>query len=182
LVLVAFVVIAGFPPEAGAQTTDLFTCIERGGPIPYCNSARTGGLTNLDCNRNYAFYRGRVAWYPLRCVGPVTIEVNAAAHVQNRYPLYIEIVPSGSSPCLDPGYVVMIARGRFDCDPWESIGPIDITRFVPLGSSYTLQVVFFHTVDGFLESPGLDCIRLTAHPVLSALSQSTWARVKRLYQ
>ena len=182
LALIALVLTTGFPHEAGAQATDLYTCLERGGLIPYCAEARTGGLTNLDCDRNYAFYRGRIAWYPLRCVGPITIEINAAAHLSNRYPLYIEIVPLGSSPCLDPGYVVMIARGGFGCDPWESIGPLDITQIVPLGSSYAVQVVFFNSRDGILESPGLDCIRVTAYPVPSALNLVTWARVKKLYR
>ncbi len=179
-VLIALVLTAGSPREAGAQLTDLYTCLERGGPIPYCAEVKSGGLFNLDCNRGYAFYSGRIAWYPLRCVGPITIEINAAAHLSNRYPLYIEVVPLGGSPCIDPGYVVMTARGEFGCDPWESVGPLDITQFVPLGSSYALQVVFFHTADGFLESPGLDCIRVTSHP--TALNQLTWTQIKKLYR
>ena len=178
--LITLMLNAAVIPGARAQPTDLYACLERGGPIPYCEAVNTGGLTNLDCNRNYAFYSGRIAWYPLRCVGPITIEINAAAHFNNRYPLYIEIVPLGSSPCIDPGYVVMTARGGFDCDPWELVGPLDITQFVPLGSSYAVQVVFFNTRDGFLESPGLDCIRVTAHP--TALNQLTWTQIKKLYR
>jgi hypothetical protein len=115
-------------------------------------------------------------------VGPISIEINARAHPNNRYPLYVEIAPSPASPCIDPGYVVMTARGGFDCDPWETIGPIDITGHIPLGSMYSVQVVFFHTADGSLESPGLDCIRVTAHPTSSTLRAATWGAVRRLYQ
>lgn len=183
------VLAVGVSREAGAQPSDLYACLERGGGTPYyCAELISGVLLNLDCNRSYGFYSGRVAWYPLRCVGPITIEVNAQAHLSNRYPLYIEIIPAPAfppprdySPCYEPGYVVMTARGGFGCDPWESVGPVDITPFIPLGSTYAVQVVFFHTRDGFVESPGLDCLRITAHPVTSALSQVTWTRIKTLY-
>lgn len=180
---------AGISCEVGAQSSDLYACLEGGSGTPrYCAELVSGVLLNLDCNRSYGFYSGRVAWYPLRCVGPITIEVNAQAHLSNRYPLYIEVIPAPEfpppreySPCYEPGYVVMTARGGFGCDPWETVGPIDITPFIPLGSTYALQVVFFHTTDGFVESPGLDCIRITAQPVTSALRQGTWTQIKTLY-
>jgi len=179
---IALVLIAGFAGRAGGQPTDLNVCIEQRGPIPYCTEARTGGITYLDCNRSFAFFRGRIAWYPLRCVGPITIEINAAAHVHNRFPLYVEILPMGNTPCLDPGYHVMTVNGGFECDPWETIGPLDITTFVPLGSSYAIQIVFFDTGDGDLESPGVDCLRVTPNPIESSVDLATWGHVKLLYR
>ena len=187
--LIVLVLTAGVSREAGAQSSDLHACLASGGGTPYyCAELHAGVLLNLDCNRSYVFNSGRVAWYPLRCVGPITIEVNAQSLSNNRYPLYIEVIPAPEfppprdySPCYEPGYVVMTVRGRWGCDPWESIGPIDITPFIPLGSTYAVQVVFFHTRDGVLESPGMNCIRVTAQPITSALSQVTWTGIKTLY-
>jgi len=182
LLTIALALTASLAGRAGGQPTDLNACIERGGPIPYCAEARTGRITYLDCNRSFGFFRGRIAWYPLRCVGPITIEVNAASHPNNRYPLYVEILPMGNTPCLDPGYVVTTVYGNSECEPWETIGPIDITTFVPLGSSYAIQIVFLDTGDGALESPGVDCLRVTANPIESSIDLATWGNVKSLYR
>jgi hypothetical protein len=164
--------------KADAQPANLFSCLG-GGDLPYCRGPGTGIITDLGCGQSFELFSGRVTWYPLRCLGPITIEINARAFLDNRYPLYVEIVPEGSRPCLDPGYLVMIARGGFDCGYWESIS-VDITDIVPLGSTYALQVVFFEGAGGSRGGPGLDCVRITSHPV--AVSPTTWGRVKALFK
>ena len=179
--LTTIAVILTVPIDVLAQPTDLFACVGQG-YLPYCRESSIGGITDLGCGQSFELYEGRLSFFPLRCAGPITIEVNARQLFSTAFPLYVEIVPGDKVPCRDPGYVVMIAWGGFDCGYWESLPhPIDITKFVPLGSTYALQVVFYQSKD--FRTPGLDCIRITSHPVTpSALVPITWGRVKALYK
>ncbi len=173
--------VAWWPLPAVGQPANLAACPGDA----YCRDAIVGGLIHLDCPRRYTLFVGRMAWYPLRCVGPITVGVNALATFSDRFPLYVEIVPmdgrpSGACPTAYPGKVVMVARGSLNCDYWEYID-IDITQFVPLGSNYALQLTAFDTSGEIEGSPGLGCVSVVSHPV-SAVVPSSWGQVKALFR
>jgi hypothetical protein len=180
------------PSSVGAQPTDLFMCV----PFPvgdFSCANLLGPLVLVECPgdpptfRPFETYRGRKAWYPLRCVGPITVEVMTYADLFTQFPLYVEVVPISEDSsewwraCENlPGSVVLITYGRFNtpCGDWEARGPIDITRVVPLGSLYALRLRFFDSREA--QSPAIGCIRVTAHP--SAVVARTWGQVKALFR
>jgi len=64
------------PTGAGAQyPSELFTCVPW---LPSCSNPK-GPLIIPDCSEDppplFETYYGRIAWYPLRCAGPITIAV-----------------------------------------------------------------------------------------------------------
>jgi hypothetical protein len=181
------------PIGASAQPTDLFICMP-----PYSPTCFQGGgartvadfcSTNPPTARVFLNFFGRVAWYPLRCVGPITVAVETTSPPDVRYPLYVEIVPLRGPADFPyvcgnlPGNLVQIVYGHYGilCGVWDEVGPMDITRIVPLGSLYALRLYFFAREDGF--SPAVGCVRVTAHPAdTTAAVPSTWGRVKALYK
>lgn len=171
--------------SAMAQPTDLFVCTSAG-PPPTCSEVLGPSVgTPPQCiPRFYDVFVGRVAWWPLRCVGSITIEVETIAIYPTHYPVYVEVVPlrQPPAPCAnDPGYLIWTLRGtETDCGGWETSSPIDITRLVPIGSLYALRLHYFHNLQGF--SVGTDCIRVTATPGTSGTAQRGWGPVKALYR
>ena len=167
--------------SAGAQPTDLYGCTSLGDP--YCSDV-LGPAYNPPCGRFFDIFLGRVTWYPLQCVGPITIAIETVAGHVTHFPLYIEVVPwrDPPAPCeSDPGYVVFTARGvESDCGGWETSSPIDITYLVPLGSVYFIRLHYFGNRYGY--SPGTDCIRVTATPTTSAVRKIDWGTVRALYR
>jgi hypothetical protein len=163
-----------------------------GGLTPWCQSVGGRGLIDIECRRWFSGYIGHMALVPLTCVGPITVEVEVAAHFSvNRYPLYVEIVPLpewDDFPCGDPappGRVVLVAYGDLhdSCGTWVRRGPMDITSVVPLGSRYSLRFYFFGRYDVYMWSPYIDCIRVTAHPAGTTRVQPvSWGMVKSLYR
>ena len=125
-------------------------------------------------------------WYPLKNIGPITIELETLV---GDLPLYIEIVPIpdslAQSVCAlsQPGFVVAIAHGVQACGGgWESFGPLDLRSMVPLGGTYGLQLEGFVISDGdhnFIPA-GADCIRVRATP--SATTGLSWGLVKSLFK
>ena len=167
--------------RAAAQPSDLYTCLPDASPTCY---DLAGPITITDCPIHFEHYYGRVAWYPLRCVGPITVSVETIASWKTTAPLYVEVVPllANQTPCDNsPGYVVMMTHGTFlGCGGWESVGPIEISHVVPLGSNYALRLHFFLGPTG--ESPGVNCVRVDAAPARTPVAARTWASVKRLYR
>lgn len=170
------------PSVVSAQPTDLFTCLSRADPT--CQDIG-GPLTETTCPKLFENYYGRVAFYPLRCVGSVTVEVETYASWRTRFPLYVEVVPltPGAAPCENAaGNVILIAHGGFEvpCGTWETAGPVDITSVVPIGSLYAIRLYFLGSSGGL--SPGVDCVRVTAHPVTSSLASMSWGQAKILFK
>jgi hypothetical protein len=191
LTLVALIGALAGPDPAGAQSTDLFTCIELFGERPDCSNVGSGLVVIPQCfGRVFGQFIGFMAWFPLRNVGPIEVEIEAASSAFTHYPLYVQIVPldgvdrervCGTEPI--PGYVIMTIFPRRTlpddpCDRWESSGVIDISRIVPIGGLYALRLYAFN--HRFGTSPGIDCVRIT--PVTSTVAKTTWGGVKWLYR
>lgn len=174
---------------AAAEPTDLYRCVSWGWQYaPNCGLENLL-IADLCSGRFFVTYAGRAAWYPLRNVGDITIEVETHKSAVGDFPVYIEILPlPGAQPnpwCLDgyPGVVVARAFGSQRCGGvWESFGPINIQEIVPLGGLYALQLEFFSTVDvdASRHSPGIDCVRVVSHP--SAIEPIHWGQAKALYR
>jgi len=148
-------------------------------------------LIDSGCGALFENYQGRIAWPPLRNVGPVTISVQARHTFtsQTFFPLYVEVQARRIDDppiCQDGlgGLVVLVARGADRCGgTWESIGPIDLVPFgVPLGSPYSVQCIFFRTTpsDVTVRTVGFSCIRVTSHP--SILVSTSWGNVRTLFK
>src|SRR5262249_12362642 len=112
--------------SAAAQPTELFECF--GHSVPACSDVAGGLFTDFDCFQyHYEGYRGRVAWFPLRYVGAVTLEIWARSVPGTRFPLFFEILPlQGRDPllgyCDGPGEVLVAAQRRNDCGS-DTYGP-----------------------------------------------------------
>jgi len=169
---------------ASAQPpTELDKCLSRSGDDPTCTDIG-GPITFTECNQRFENFFGRIAWYPLQCIGPITISIETYAHWETRFPLYVEVVPlrDPTEVCENsPGFVVLVARGSGDpCGTSETAGPMDITSVAPIGTSYAIRVFFLGHPTG--DSTAMDCIRVTAQPVASPIDQHTWASVKTIYR
>jgi hypothetical protein len=143
-------------------------------------------IADLGCDRSFFTYYGRAAWYPLTNIGSIVIEVETKAGYYTRFPLYVEIValpsPVPQDFCLSgfPGIVVGETYGNAGCGGrWISIGPINLSEILPIGSAYALQLVFFSTVEPKYWSPGVDCVRVTS---LSTALPTTWTNAKAIYR
>lgn len=191
--LVALLALA-LPGGASAQPTNMYTCVESNGEAPTCVSVRSGLVAPPRCpGRLFGWFIGFMAWYPLRNVGPIQIEIEAGAagraDSSQDYPLYVQIVPldgvdpnrmCGNEPVPAPVVMTIVASlNRPDpCNFWESSGFIDISSVVPVGGTYALRLYSFQ--HRFGTSPGIDCVRVTAQA--SATSRVKWGAVKWLYQ
>jgi hypothetical protein len=195
LIACAVVGIWALATGVSAQPAEFFACPGRG-PTDYSCAQLRGGSTILapcPTDPGIAFYNfiGPLAWYPLRCVGPITVALQTFSPANTWFPVYVEVVPvqdSGDLPwvCENlPGTVISIVYGQSVISApggtWDEAGPIDITRFVPLGSLYAIRLYLFSNIFG--TSPFLGCIRVTAHPVESApVASRAWGDVKALYR
>jgi hypothetical protein len=164
-----------------AQPSDLFTCIDF--MRPPCQEVGTALITP-DCGREFETFFGRIAWFPLQCVGPVVVEIESIALPNTQFPVYVEVVPLGSSHTEicnnDLGYVVLVVNGDpAPCGGWTSSGLIDITRYVAVGDFYALRLHFFGNPFGY--SPGVGCVRVTSQ-VSDIDRDFTWGNVKQLYR
>jgi hypothetical protein len=150
-------------------------------------------LVGSECGPTFYRFNGRIAWPPLKNIGPVTIAIQTRAHPMSTVmPLYLEIQSlssiDDSTACrAGLGGVLLFAEpGSLDCEGiWTTVGPFDLQGFgVSQGEFYRVQVVFFETVPfptGQIgHSPGMSCIRVTLQ--LSAVVPSTWTRTKLLYR
>ena len=179
--LTIVLLFAAFAVAAQAQPSELYRC----GTLrpPDCGG---DGYTFIDPCASFRVYTTRVLWYPLRNVGPITIELETL--VASDLPLYVEIVPIpdslGQSVCASspPGFVVATAHGIQACGGgWESFGPFDLRSIVPLGGTYGLQLEGFVIFDGdhSFVPPGVGCAVKSAPAPTAAIS---WSLVKSFYK
>jgi hypothetical protein len=185
-------VLAALGPARAQAPSDLYKCLSWGGPDnPACFEIG-GRLVATNCGdggRFFENYYGGVAWFPLQCVGPITVSIETVATPDTRFPLYVEIVALGPPPLGDasgvcnnaPGNVILVVYGATDpCGTWASSWLTDITNVVPLGSLYAVRVKFLGNWGGY--SPAMDCIRVTAQPATSQVAEGSWGFVKTLYR
>jgi hypothetical protein len=169
--------------DAWAQPSELSTCLSQSEPLLFCEDTHGTTYVDLDCSREFFTYTGRVSWAPLMCVGPVTIELNTrfVPHA-TRYPIYVQIARYiDSATCEPPGVLVGRVYGGDMCGgTWESVGPIDLPQIIPVGDSYAVQLLFMAAAVGEYRSPGLDCLRVTAH--MSSVMQASWSHAKVLFR
>jgi hypothetical protein len=159
---------------------------------PTCQDIGAGVTVFGPCpGRFFAHFIGSFAWYPLRYVGPIEVEVETGSSVYTQFPLYVQIVPlDGVDPtevCQNaPGYVLMTLFPRRStrsdpCDFWERSGVVDLSSILPVGSTYVLR--FYNFLHPFGNSPGVDCVRVTAHAAQPAsVAAMQWGRAKCLYR
>ena len=174
---------------AAAQQTELYDCLGEGSG----SCADTAAILAAEsCGRRFYVHRGKVSWPSLLNVGPVTISVNTYNILfYTQYPVYIEISPFYPDSCSTRSWsmTVLASRGLQQCGgTWESIGPIDLTKFfIPLGTYYRIVAVSYV---GFWPTPpypseymsaGLACIRVTSQPT-SPVATLDWGGVKSLYR
>lgn len=176
----AFSLAFAVSSTASAQRTDLSVCVSTA--LPQCVDVVGGAVQGVGCDRLFEGFHGRIAWWPLQCVGSITIAVENIAIWNTLYPIYVEVVPLRDpiAPCdNDPGFLVFTVRGiATDCGGWETSSPIDITRLLPVGSFYALRLYFFDSPLG--ESPTIDCVRVTTST--SEVARASWGQVKVLYR
>jgi hypothetical protein len=176
---------------SSAQWPDhLSSCLSTGG-IPRCHGL-AGWTTSADCPefRIFTSVVGPIVWGPLLCTGAISVEVETFSNYQTSWlPIYVEVVPLNSAwepVCGNiPGYVVLVAFGDMfsPCGSWtRTIGPVDITSKVPVGSLYGIRIYVLHGEFGHWESPALDCIRVTSHPEVAVVSMGSWGQVKQLFK
>jgi hypothetical protein len=186
--LIAAAAIVGLllPGVALAQyPTDMSFCVAAG-QLEACLDVVGNLFLDFACPTwAWQSYYGRVAWNPLRYVGPITIEVEARRTTETRFPIYIEYVPlKDRSPdlgfCDGPGNVLMVVWGGTACDSKETSGPFPLR--LEIGDSYFLRGFWFDSSTG--EASYMRCIRVTANPPSPAtvLGPRTWGLVKSLYR
>lgn len=168
---------------AGAQPTELFSCFE---PGTFCSEAPFDTLEtyDMDCGQTFKIIQGRVAFPPLRNLGPVTIRVRTYGRPATT-PLYVEVrgpnrAGLGCTTVL-AGSLVLIAYGfPTQCGGvWESIGPIDLTRTgVPMGEEYHVQLEGFREYGG--QTVAVSCVEVTRGT--TPVSAVTWGNMKRTYR
>ncbi|HZM17083.1 MAG TPA: hypothetical protein VFE28_13860 [Candidatus Krumholzibacteria bacterium] len=165
-----------------AQNTELHSC------LPDTSACvESEGVPVSSCGV-FWFHRGYVSWAPLRAVGPITIalETYDGSSFGNVLPLYVEIKGYADSLGCTPegaGQVIFITRSLDTCGGvWESVGPVEITRFTPLGSFYRIQVAFLQAYPPHwdIRSPALRCIRVTVAP--DAIASTSWSNLKILFR
>jgi hypothetical protein len=153
-------------------------------------------LLDSECAAIFEGYDGRIAWPPLRNMGPVTIAVQTRFRVGSgpqgsfMLPLYVEVRNRTSEfdrlECDTglSGSLVLVANGSEQCGGiWESVGPLDLTRYgLPLGALYSVHCVFFRLSpqERTTRSVGFSCIRVTSNP--TTVAAATWGLVKSLYK
>ena len=168
--------------------TDLEDCVAIG--ASFCTDS-TAVLVDDSCGETFNRYYGRLAWPPLRNVGPVTIAVETINAQGTTYPLYVEVRGRNDSTSTDcrtdmAGHLVLVAQGGTQCGgTWESVGPVDLTPYgVALGENYHVQCVFFESMPGPLggvaHTIGFSCIKVTSQP--DAVHTASWSLVKHLYR
>lgn len=179
----AISLLIGLCKPSFTQNTELYSCLP---DSTACVESQDQLIADICSGSFFHFHRGRVSWPPLRAVGSTTVSIQTYG-ADNLLPLYLEIVPVADSVTCLPmqnGHVILETRSLAQCGGlWETVGPIEITRFTPIGSFYRVQLVF---LEGYppssfgLRSPGLGCIRVTAKP--TSMHAHSWGAVKLLYQ
>lgn len=186
--IVCMVMLSALGSEAQVPT-ELDDCV--GSSSDFCSDS-TAVLVDYSCGQLFNRYYGRIAWPPLRNVGPVTIAVKTSNAHATAFPLYVEVrgrIDAADADCRTDlgGHLILVAQGGTSCGgSWESIGPVDLRPYgVPLGWNYSLQCTFFETVPSdffgaIWHTVGFACIKVTSHPL--PVSSVSWASMKVLYR
>jgi hypothetical protein len=174
------------PHRVMAQPVQLFDCIQPLGDA--CLDVSVGDFYDPLCGHTYESFRGRVAWNPLRYVGPINLEVLAHTSPGTRFPIYFEVVAlAGRDPslgyCDGPGEILELVSGRPDCE-WGIFGPIDLTFLgIQPGELYVVRAHFLGDIQGEFQSPFFACVRVApAAPVDTPVALRSWGMVKKLYK
>ena len=189
--IIATLIVCWSHDPASSQDI-LFECLDSGN---FCSDS-SGTVIDASCGESFYVYPGRIAFRPvLTNTGPVTISARTVNVGGNTiYPVFIEIAPlqASAQDCSTavPGLVVLMAQGSRRCGgTWESIGPIDLERFlVPQGTQYQIQAVFFEKWLGDFpfrqHSAGLACVRVTQEtpPTATTVTSESWTNIKALYR
>jgi len=173
--------------EARCQPTELFGFIGN----DTCSEISVGDFLDLSCPGGlWQLFRGRVAWAPLRYVGPITISVDSRRSAGISIPLYVEIVPVASHPpelsyCDGSGIAIVQFEGHSQCDAYETIEPIDLSWFLAPGDSYVVRVLFLSAPMTAIHSAHFRRIRVSPVPTSVDTEASarpySWGMVKALY-
>jgi hypothetical protein len=185
LLVALLVAVSGEARAQPAPPIELEDCTGPGAEFCFDGDST---LISEGCGVRFEGYVGRIAWQPLRNVGPVTIAVQTWSSFasQTFIPLYVEVVRRiDDDGCVGtrPGRVVLMAEGSERCGgTWKSVGPLDLARYgVPLGDNYHVQCTFFRTSTGVtVRTVGFSCIRVTSEPM--PITRATWNLVKALYR
>jgi hypothetical protein len=175
-----------------AQQVELDDCV---GPGSQMCTVSPIVLEEDSCGTASYRFNGRVAWAPLKNVGPITVSVKTriANRPQTIFPMYVELRGQGNltdtTTCrtgLGASVLLVVQDGRSCGGNWTSIGPIELEHFgVSRGEYYRVQCVFFETIVspfGFIGfSPAFSCIRITRDET-SPVAELDWTRVKQLFK
>jgi hypothetical protein len=181
-----------FPVAGHAAPTEFDACLVDGGGLAciiihptYGGSAACQDGTFIP----WLQFVGPLVWSPLTYAGPITIEAQVFGSFDTQLPLYIEVVPVTDLRylCTLPGYVVasVYAGGNETdrCGRWVTVGPVDISSIVPLGSLYAIRYRAFSLAPR-LSSPRVNCLRVTASATggHTPVVERSWSRVKTLFR
>jgi hypothetical protein len=166
-----------------AQSTTLFGTNHN----PYCQDVDFADFLDVSCpTGSWTLYMGRVAWWPLRYVGPIMISVDSRRGYEPQgLPLYVECVPLATHPpglgyCDGVGTVIMRVRGHTECDAVETGGPFDLSYMLSPGDLYVIRAYFLSDLERVTHSPYFRSIRVEPAPM--AIEPATWGMVKGLYR
>jgi hypothetical protein len=144
-------------------------------------------MVGSSCGETFYVTRGRVSTPVLSDSGTVTVAIKTWMKDDTYLlPVYVELVPTDS--CSTRGrlsrFFLLEARGTFACGGLsQSIGPIKLATYVPLGMSYTIQLTFFEGwPTPWVRSVAVSCLHVTTTGGSSDVVASTWGDVKRVYR
>lgn len=147
-----------------AQPTELVGCVANRA----CSDVQAGYFFEIFCPYQWQLFEGRMAFDPLRYVGPIMIDVDARgaeAGSNHPLPLYVECVPVRDHPpelgyCDGVGSLILQVMGRTQCEAWETYGPIDLSHLLSPGDLYVIRLHFVTSWDGRAHSPYFRCLRV----------------------
>lgn len=182
-------VLPPFTIAGAAPDVELDDCI---GPSSQVCSNPPTLLPGDSCGPAFYRFNGRIAWAPLKNIGPVTISIQTRRDRFTLLPLYVEVQANLSevdtTTCRAGlgGVLLLVDQGGAPCGgTWTTIGPVDLRPFGVLpGRFYRIQLVFFETVPFPTgergTSPGFSCIRVRVQP--TGVASSTWTGMKQLFR
>lgn len=179
--------------QGAAQPTGLVGCAGSGPPLQTCSDVSHATLFEFGCPRKWELYLGRVAFQPLRYVGPIDIEIDSRGVAGGQFglPLYVECIRVQDHPpelgyCDGVGTVILQVMGHTECDGRERRGRIDLGFMLAPGDEYVIRLHFVSSEDLVAHSPFFRCIWVapagTPFPPRTAVQPALWGQVKQLYR
>jgi len=118
-----------------------------------CIDVSHGDLVEVSCPNTWTLFQGRIAYAPLRYVGPIGIAVDARRSVNGFWlPLYVECVrvadhPPQLSHCDGVASVIWQVTGHDQCNAWETRDSIDLSYLLSPGDLYVIRLHFVASQD-----------------------------------